>query len=455
MRHLIALGERQLRLYRGVNYRLATFRLMARWKLTPRVNSRLPLALSATIAMLLVACAWRSSLGDEIYWPGWLGPARNGWVDDFEPPTMWPERLKKDWQVEVGIGYSSPLVSTGRIFQHARQGDNEVLWCVDLDKGDVKWRQHYAAPFKMGGGGEWHGKGPKSTPVFADDRLFVMSISGLISAWNATSGERLWRQDYGSRFASSHPYWGTATSPIVDDDRIIVHFGNDDEGVLVALDVESGKEIWSQGKDGPSYSSPLVVEIDGSRQIVEWNHRAVVGVDSQSGGLLWEYPFPHEGSNQNMPTPTFHKGCVFVGGENRGLRSVKPQRVNGSWTAKELWHQKDVALDMSSAVVNDNLLFGFSHYDKGRLFCLDTSTGSIRWQSPGRTGDNVMFLSIPGYIIALIDNGELRIVKASGDRYDKVASYRVAETPTWAPPVLLKDGFLIKDEQSLTRWSFD
>jgi hypothetical protein len=67
----------------------------------------------------------------------------------------------------------------------------------------------------------------------------------------------------------------------------------------------------------------------------------------------------------------------------------------------------------------------------------------------------VAFLSIPGYVIALIDNGQLQVIKASGDRYERVASYKVAASPTWAPPVLLENGILIKDRSTLTRWSFE
>jgi outer membrane protein assembly factor BamB len=377
-------------------------------------------------------------------------------VKGFQPPTQWPDQLERGWQVEVGIGYSSPLVSGGRVYQHARQGDDEVVWCLDLETGAVKWRKSYATPFKMGGGGENHGKGPKSSPALADGRLFTLRITGLLSAWDAGSGELLWRRDYGWRFEKSHPLWGAATSPLVDGSRVVVHFGTDSNGALIALDAESGEEVWSHGKDGPHYSSPILAEIQGVRQIVEWNERALVGVDSESGRLLWEYAHPGNSTDQNMPTPTVHKGRVLLGAENRGIICLEPQMKDGKWTVQERWFQKKVALDMSSAVINGDLLYGFSHYGLGRLFCLDPKTGEVLWEGPGRTGRNVMFLSIPGHIVALINNGELQIVSATGDRFEKIASYRVAEDSkysTWAPPVLLERGVLVKDSQTLTRWS--
>ena len=341
----------------------------------------------------------------------------------------------------------------GLVYLHTRQGENEVAWCLDLETGAVRWRTSYAAPFKIAGGGEYHGKGPKSSPVLADGRLFTMSISGVLSAWDAASGKLLWRRDYDSRFTKSHPYWGASTSPIVEGTHLIVHFGTDEKGALVALDVASGKEAWSLDKDAPSYSSPLLVEIEGIRQVVEWNHRALVGVESTSGRPLWEYPFPHIGSDQNMPTPVFHNGHVLLGGENRGIHSLQPRLTGDKWTVKENWHQEKLALDMSTAVINGDLLYGFSHYDSGRLFCLDPQSGEILWQGPPRTGRNVMFLAIPQHVVALLDNGQLKVVAATGRGYRSAVTYRVAEGGTWAPPVLLDGGFLIKDKDSLTLWS--
>ena len=204
-----------------------------------------------------------------------------------------------------------------------------------------------------------------------------------------------------------------------------------------------------------SYSSPLLVELNGVRQVVEWNHNSLVGVESKTGKLLWKHPFPHVGHNQNMPTPTVHNGRVLLGGENRGIYSLEPQLENGQWSVTEKWFQKDVALDMSSAVINGDLLFGFSHYGSGRLFCLDTETGKILWQGPGRVGRNVAFLSVRGYVVALLDNGQLQINTASGERLETVANYPVADGEAWAPPVLLQNGFLVKDLKVLTRWTFD
>jgi outer membrane protein assembly factor BamB len=156
-----------------------------------------------------------------------------------------------------------------------------------------------------------------------------------------------------------------------------------------------------------------------------------------------------------MPTPAFHKGRVLLGGENRGVHSLEPKLKGGIWSVTAHWSQRQVALNMSSAVINGDLLYGFSHFGRGRFFCLDPKTGRILWQGPKRTGENVTFLSIPGHILALLNNGELQVIAAGRDRYEKVASWRVAQNPTWAPPVLLQNKILVKDTETLTLWALD
>ena len=90
----------------------------------------------------------------------------------------------------------------------------------------------------------------------------------------------------------------------------------------------------------------------------------------------------------------------------------------------------------------------------GHVRCLSATSGELLWQGPPRVGENVTFLSLPGHVVALTSNGQLQILAAQGEQHEKVAEYKVSDTPTWAPPVLLKTGFLVKDEKTLTFWAF-
>ena len=407
-----------------------------------------------TFAMVYDDLGESNADSNEMHWPGWLGPGRDGKVLGVIPPDPWPKKLERGWDAVVGDGYATPLVQGNHIFVHARQGEQEVVLCLERASGKEVWRKSFAVPFKMGGGGEAHGKGPKSNPMLDDGRLFTLSIDGTLTAWNATTGDQLWVRD-STEFGTKTPYWGASTSPIAANGKVFVHLGNDESGRLIAFDAATGEEVWTHGNDGAAYASPLIATLAGEPQIVEWNHRAVVGVGIDSGTSLWEFPLPHVGTNQNMPTPCVHRGQILVGGENRGVFGLSPRKGPEGWDVTVDWHQREVALDMSSAVVtDDNLMFGFSHYDTGRLFCLDIQSGEVKWTGPPRTGQNVTFLTVPGYVIALVNNGELRVFKATEESYQPVANYRVAESPTWAAPVLLQTGLLIKSKQNLTYWKF-
>ena len=137
------------------------------------------------------------------------------------------------------------------------------------------------------------------------------------------------------------------------------------------------------------------------------------------------------------------------------MRSVTPTKsADGKWTVTERWRQEDVALDMSTPVIVNDLVFGFSHYKRGQFFCLDPLSGEVLWTGRGRAGENVAFLGVKDHVIALVDRAELQVLRASKKGYEPVATFEVAESPTWAPPVLLKEAILIKDVNTLTLFSF-
>ena len=398
--------------------------------------------------LLAASAAWAETPS----WTGWRGPARDARVADFVPPEVWPEKLESVWKVEVGEGYSTPLVVGDRVFQHARQGAEEVLWCLDRKAGKTVWRQTTAVEFEPAGGGERHGAGPKSTPVAADGRVFTLSITGVLAAWAADDGKPLWRRDFRERFDVSHPHWGTATSPVVEAGRLYVHTGSCEKGALFCIDPATGKDLWVRDEDAHCYSSPIVETLGGVRQLVEFNHAGLCGIDLETGRLLWKHAFPHRGNNQNTPTPARSGDMLVVGGENRGMFGVRPRRVDGQWSVEAVWKHREVSIDMNSPVVNDGLVYGFSHFNMGRFFCLDPATGKILWEGEPRAGDNGQFLSLPGHVLALTDRGLLQVLRANREACDIVRTYRVADDGTWTAPALVGGALLTKDRKHLALW---
>jgi len=393
------------------------------------------------------------SPADASSWTGWLGPDQAGRAQGFETPAVWPEKLRQNWRVEVGEGYSTPLVVGERIFQHARQGDDEVLWCLDRKTGEAVWRKSMPIDFVAGRNGERHGLGPKSTPTYADGRVFTLSITGVLTGWSAEDGELLWSRDFRENFDVTHPYWGTASSPVAEGDRVFAHTGSCEDGALFCIDAKTGKDIWTRTEEATCYSSPRLETIDGVRQLVELNHEGLCGIDVGSGELLWKYSYPHRANNQNVATPARIGNLFVIGGENRRTFGVRVGKTADGWNAERVWDHRDAALEMSSPIVHDGLLYGFSVLKTGQFFCLDPATGTMKWTGEARMGDNAQLLSLPGCILALTDDGSCRILRATGEKFDVIRNYQVADDHTWAAPALVGDMLLIKEKNHLSSWA--
>ena len=219
-------------------------------------------------------------------WTQWRGPSRDGIVPAAVIPKQWPKSTKRAWEVEIGEGYSSPVVANGRAFLHSRRDPEEIVTAIDLATGTVAWQQKYAAAFAKNQYATAMAKGPNSTPLVVGTRLFTLGVTGILTAWNIADGTIAWRQDYSSSIDTSKLFCGTAMSPMLEGGSLIVQVGSDVHGGRVlALDPATGKERWAWKGLGPGYASPLAVTIDGVRQIITLTNGSIVGIDAANGAL--------------------------------------------------------------------------------------------------------------------------------------------------------------------------
>ncbi len=147
-------------------------------------------------AAWLLALSWMiaeptTALGQD--WSQWRGPQRDGKAAAELLPNTMPAELERRWRVEVGVGYSSPVVAGDRVFLLTREADEEVVRSLDLSSGDALWRQSYDVPYQMNASATRHGKGPKSTPAVSGGRLYVLGIDGILSCFDAEAGDLVWR----------------------------------------------------------------------------------------------------------------------------------------------------------------------------------------------------------------------------------------------------------------------
>ena len=388
---------------------------------------------------VLLAVAWAED------WPQWRGLHRDGVAVGFEEPKAWPEKLTLKWKVEVGEGHSSPVVADGKIYVHTRQGDREVLTALRPDNGRTIWQEGYAAPYTVNPAASRHGKGVKSTPVVEDGRVFTFGIAGALSCFDARTGKPQWRKEFGS------PDFGVATSPVVDHGLVIVHVGGNTQGALTAFDAATGAEKWSWKGDGPAYASPIVVDLAGTRQVVTQSRNNIVGVAAATGDLLWKIPYTTQ-YTQNIVTPAVYRDTLIFSGIGNPVIGVKVLKHGSEWTTETVWQNKDFSMYMSSPVVGGDLLFGFTERKRGQFFCLKAGDGATLWTSEGRQADNAAIVAASSVLLILTPDANLIVARQSAKAFELLRKYSVADSPTWAHPVVLGRGILIKDATNLALW---
>ena len=387
-------------------------------------------------------------------WPQWRGANRDGVTLDFTVPKTWPATLKETWKVTVGEGHSSPVTSEGRIYVLARQGEDEVVLCLDPSKGKELWRTSYPAAYTMNPAATGHGKGPKSTPVVSGGKLFTFGINGVLSCFDAKSGKLNWRKEFSKQYPNTSPLYGTAMSPIVANGLCIVHVGGHDKGALTAFDVETGAVKWANAEDGPAYSSPVLATLAGEAQLVTYTQSNVVGISAATGKLLWKMAnkVPYD---VNSVSPVVYKDLVIFSIHEKGVGAVRLSRQGDHLVPQEMWRNAAYESFMNTPVLAGNRLAGFSYKKKGQFFCLVADTGKMLWESAGRMGENAAILNAGDLFFFLTDEAKLFVLKSDATSFAPVKEYQVASSPTWAHPVLLRNYILVKDKTSLAALAFE
>jgi outer membrane protein assembly factor BamB len=405
------------------------------------------------IPLALVILLSATVAGLDAQWPQWRGPHRDGVIAAENVPAAWPANLTPRWTLKVGEGYSTPVAANGRIFVHSRQDPEEVVTAVDLATGKPAWMARYQAAFNKNKYANEMSKGPFSTPLVANGIVYTLGTGAVLSAFDEKTGAVVWRKDWSKEIDTSKLFTGTAMSPIIDSGMLIVHVGDDTKGAFRALDPRTGAEKWSLPGHGPGYSSPVSRAGKPSPQIITMTDKAVVGVETATGKLLWQIPFPDEW-HENIVTPTLVNDLVIISGTRKGTFAYRLEmKPPSTWTPVQVWHNADVPMYMSSPVADAGFVYGFSSRRKGQLFCLEAATGKVTWTTEGRTGMNAALQIAGPNLIVLTTEGELIVLRKNPDKYDEVRRYKVADSQTWAQPVLLKNGVVVRSADSVALWS--
>jgi outer membrane protein assembly factor BamB len=324
-------------------------------------------------------------------WPEFRGPSGQGHASDTNLPVDWSESRNVVWKTPVpGRGWSSPVVADGRVWL-----------TTSTDSGDRRRGVSLRAlAFETATGREvvntevfrvdrpeaLNGKNSHAspTPIVDGDRVYV-HFGAQGTAALTTAGDVVWRTrlDYQSQH-------GNGGSPIRYGDLLIVNCdGNGGEGdaYVVALDVKTGKTRWKATRRSPAdqaYTTPLAIRVGDRDEIVSVGAYRAAAYDPANGKEIWRVSY--EDGFSNVPRPVFGQDLVFIatGFQQPSLIAVRPDgsgdvtRSHVAWTLR-----RGAPLTPSPILVGDQL---FVVNDTGIATCVDAKTGTIQWQQ--RLGGN-------------------------------------------------------------------
>jgi outer membrane protein assembly factor BamB len=381
-------------------------------------------------------------------WPQWRGPNRDNKVNGFVEPKTWPKELTKKWQVSVGIGESSPVLVGDKIFAFARDGDDEAIVCLNATSGKEIWKYKYATPAITGADSKKF-PGPRSTPAAADGKICTFGVNGVISCVDTATGKEAWTKQ-----TKSETQFHTSTSPLIADGKCIIYSAE-----LTAYDLANGDAKWQWKGSGAPYGSPVLMTVDGVKQLVAPTENTLAGVALADGKLLWEVKLPAGNWTINYDTPIIDGSAViyFVAAKKVGgsAMAFKVEKKEGGFGTTELWNMKKLNADQyQTPVLRDGLLFGLT--PGANLFCADAKSGNELWVDKTKRGECGATLNAGSVLFSLTSDKNLVAFKPSAEGFMEVAKYVVADEETWATPIVAGHRIYVRDKKgSLTLWTID
>jgi len=364
----------------------------------------------------------------------WRGPNRDGVYPNESLLKKWPdEGPKLIWSVgELGAGYSSPAVTSDRIYLTGMISGEGFLFAFDRE-GKLVWKSSY--------GPEWDGSRPgaRTTPTVVDDRIYLMSAEGRAVCFS-TDGNKIWSINLMQEFGARNLEWGMTESLLVDGDRVFCAPGGRNV-MIAALDRHSGKAIWKIKGTGETsgYCSPCLVKHGERRLLLTMTARSVVGIDADSGEYLWRHSHVTD-YVVNANTPLYQDGYLYtVSGYDTGGQMFELSEDGKS--IKRVWSQDTLDSQMGAAVLVDGYIYGSGHQNRG-WHCLDWKTGKVRYTAR-EIGNKGAIIFSDGMLYCYSERGDVALVKPNPQKFEVVSSFQIKKGSGehWAHPVI-KDGRL-------------
>lgn len=412
----------------------------------------------AAVALLLFAPAADLQL-KPTDWPQFRGPHRNGYSDETGLLKKWPDGgPPKVWTATgLGGGYSSVSVAGGLIFATGLKSSQQHVFALDETTGREKWSTPIGEPGR-GGGYE----GPRSTPTFANGKVYAVGMGGELVCCAAQTGKIVWEKNYVQDFGGQIQNWGYAESVLVDDGKVI-GVPCSKSAAVVALNADTGDVVWkatvpNAGSAG-GYSSAVKAEVGGVPLYVTLlgNSGGVVAVHAKTGQVLWTYTKMMNGT-ANIPSPVVHGDHVFVStGYGAGAALLKMTKSGDGVSVKEVkfYQGRDLQNHHGGMVPIGDALFLGNQHNSGLPACVDLTTGEIKWKETRGAGGgsgSAATAAADGMVYFRYQNGVVALVKADPNAFELVSSFKIPEPsgkPSWPHPAIANGKLYLRDQDKL------
>jgi outer membrane protein assembly factor BamB len=394
------------------------------------------LGLAISVPAILAAPA--ATGGD---WPRYRGPKGDGVSHETGLLKTWPAGGPRVlWRAKLGTGYSGMAVMNGRLFTLFGSGGKELAVAFDAATGKELWRAQLGPDRQDGMGG-----GPRATPTVDGELVYVIGAEAKLAALEAATGKVRWRADLVAQQGARVPQWGVSTSPVVEGGLLLVNAGGDGGRSLLGLDKLTGKVVWAAESDVPGYSTPLVLDLAGTRQAIFFAGTSLISVSPQTGKRFWSVPW-ETSYDVNAAMPVFiPPDRVFISsGYDTGGQLLRVVAKGGQPAAEPVWRNKVMNNHFNSSVYVAGHLYGF---DDSTLKCIEPVTGAERWKQRGFGKGSLLVAD--GHLWVLSDRGELALVELGPGGYREKARAQVLEGKTWTVPTLAGKRLYVRSESEL------
>lgn len=412
------------------------------------------------------------------HWPQWRGPAGTG-VATGAAPLEWADSKNISWKLEIpGRGFSTPIIWGDRLFLTtavptgktaapapeagrrggpgggAAAGEEHRFEVMGIDRlsGKILWQHTAVTATPHEGYHRIYGSFASNTPATDGQRVYAFFGSRGLFAYDM-NGKQIWKKDFGQQMKMRLQF-GEGAALVLHDGKLITVFDHQEEGLLAVTDAATGKDIWRIPRtEGSSWSTPLVVEHQGRKQVVVTSTPKAMAYDLETGKLLWEV----SGIGLNpIPMPVQQGDLVYVmsGYRDPKLMAIRLGRTgNLTGTDAVVWETTRGLSYTPSPVLHDNILYLLT--DNGQLSALNATTGEPYYQQqrlPKPYNFKASPIAVNGRLYLASEEGDVIVVKL-GQTYEVLATNTLSDQSFIATPSVAAGDLYLRSRTHLFRVS--